>query len=144
MGIEHERIHLETSSVLIRQHALQRVRPLPAWAPDRSGLDGAPTPAAAPVNSLASVASGRVRLGKSCDDPLYGWDNEYGRREVETVGLRGRPHAGQQCRVPRPSSRPAATPTPAGGTRRAMPGAASRRLSRRPSGCAKTMPGGCA
>ena len=27
MGIEHERIHLETSSVLIRQHALEHVRP---------------------------------------------------------------------------------------------------------------------
>ena len=30
MGIEHERIHLETSSVLMRQHALQYVKPHPA------------------------------------------------------------------------------------------------------------------
>jgi len=82
MGIEHERIHLETSSVLIRQHALQRVKPVAAWAPDRSGLDAAPTAAAAPINSLVPVAAGTVRLGKSFDDPLYGWDNEYGHREV--------------------------------------------------------------
>ena len=33
MGIEHERIHLETSSVLMRQHRLEFVRPLPAWQP---------------------------------------------------------------------------------------------------------------
>ena len=31
MGIEHERIHLETSSVLMRQHALKYVTPHPAW-----------------------------------------------------------------------------------------------------------------
>ena len=33
MGIEHERIHLETSSVLMRQHALHYVKPHPAWPP---------------------------------------------------------------------------------------------------------------
>lgn len=83
MGIEHERIHLETSSVLIRQHALERVRAIPAWAPDRSGLASAPTPVDAPVNTLVTVPAGEVRLGKSFDEPLYGWDNEYGQRRVE-------------------------------------------------------------
>ncbi|MBP8852834.1 MAG: DinB family protein, partial [Moraxellaceae bacterium] len=33
MGIEHERIHLETSSVLMRQHALNFVQPLPEFTP---------------------------------------------------------------------------------------------------------------
>ena len=33
MGIEHERIHLETSSVLIRQHQLKHVQKHPAWEP---------------------------------------------------------------------------------------------------------------
>jgi hypothetical protein len=33
MGIEHERIHLETSSVLIRQHDLSYVKSHPAWQP---------------------------------------------------------------------------------------------------------------
>ncbi len=35
MGIEHELIHLETSSVLVRQHAIKHVRPHPAWEPCR-------------------------------------------------------------------------------------------------------------
>lgn len=69
MGIEHERIHLETSSVLIRQHALKHVRPHPAWAPWRAS-------GAAPANELTSIAAGEVSLGKA--DSSYGWDNEYG------------------------------------------------------------------
>ena len=56
MGIEHERIHLETSSVLIRQHALNHVRPHAAWAPCR---DTGP----APGNELVAVPAGGVRLG---------------------------------------------------------------------------------
>lgn len=71
MGIEHERIHLETSSVLIRQHALEHVAPHPAWEPYRkSGV--------APDNQLVKVPEGTVQLGKKKDDPFYGWDNEYG------------------------------------------------------------------
>ena len=34
-GYEHERIHLKTSSVLIRQHALHFVQPHPDWQPCR-------------------------------------------------------------------------------------------------------------
>jgi 5-histidylcysteine sulfoxide synthase/putative 4-mercaptohistidine N1-methyltranferase len=75
MGIEHERIHLETSSVLIRQHALANVRPHPAWTPCRSS-------GPAPGNELVAVPAGEVRLGKERDDPWYGWDNEYGRHEA--------------------------------------------------------------
>ena len=71
MGIEHERIHLETSSVLIRQHALQYVKPHPSWqACDRSGK--------APQNELADVPAGEVVPGKTRDAMTYGWDNEYG------------------------------------------------------------------
>ena len=71
MGIEHELIHLETSSVLIRQHDLAFVRPHPAWAPCRHA-------GPAPDNSLVSIPAGRVRLGRRFDEPVYGWDNEYG------------------------------------------------------------------
>ena len=87
MGVEHERIHLETSTVLIRQHALERVRPVAAWAPDRSGLAAASKLADAPDNTLVAVAAGSVRLGKSFDDPIYGWDNEYGQREVAVAAF---------------------------------------------------------
>ncbi len=76
MGIEHERIHLETSSVLIRQHALEHVRPHPAWAPWREH-------GPAPANALVAVPAAEVRLGKARDDGYYGWDNEYGRHEAD-------------------------------------------------------------
>jgi len=76
MGIEHERIHLETSSVLIRQHRLEFVRPHPAFTPCREL--GAPV-----VNTLISVPRGTTRLGNSRQTPRYGWDNEYGERVVD-------------------------------------------------------------
>ena len=74
MGIEHERIHLETSSVLIRQHKLDYVKPHPDWPVCR---DSGP----APQNALVEIPAGTVRLGRDFDDPVYGWDNEYGRHE---------------------------------------------------------------
>ncbi|MFA6970526.1 MAG: 5-histidylcysteine sulfoxide synthase [Gallionella sp.] len=75
MGIEHERIHLETSSVLIRQHALEYVKPHPAWQACRNS-------GAAPQNQLVVVPAADVRLGKKKSDPTYGWDNEYGLHEA--------------------------------------------------------------
>lgn len=75
MGIEHERIHLETSSVLIRQHELSYVRKHPAWEPCRfSGP--------APQNDLLEIAAGKVVMGKDRSAPYYGWDNEYGQHEA--------------------------------------------------------------
>jgi 5-histidylcysteine sulfoxide synthase/putative 4-mercaptohistidine N1-methyltranferase len=74
MGIEHERIHLETSSVIIRRLPIEMVRPLPLWSRCRETGE-------APQNKLVPVAGGRVVLGKSKDHPLYGWDNEFGCRE---------------------------------------------------------------
>jgi 5-histidylcysteine sulfoxide synthase/putative 4-mercaptohistidine N1-methyltranferase len=75
MGIEHERIHLETSSVLIRQLPLDQVRPMEFW--DICRDFGEP-----PENELVRVAGGQVVLGKDATHPLYGWDNEYGRHEA--------------------------------------------------------------
>jgi 5-histidylcysteine sulfoxide synthase/putative 4-mercaptohistidine N1-methyltranferase len=71
MGIEHQRIHLETSSVLIRQLPIDEVVKQPLWKiHDKWGE--------APANELIDVPGGEVTLGKSKDHPLYGWDNEYG------------------------------------------------------------------
>jgi 5-histidylcysteine sulfoxide synthase/putative 4-mercaptohistidine N1-methyltranferase len=81
MGIEHEMIHLETSSVLIRQQALHYVRPHPAWQPCRA--HGEP-----PANDLVTIPAGAVRLGKSRDDAFYGWDNEYGAHEADIAAFR--------------------------------------------------------
>jgi 5-histidylcysteine sulfoxide synthase/putative 4-mercaptohistidine N1-methyltranferase len=76
MGIEHENIHLETSSVLIRQHNLAYVQQRPNWAPCRISE-------AAPQNELLPVPFGAVVLGKEKSNPFYGWDNEYGRYTAE-------------------------------------------------------------
>jgi 5-histidylcysteine sulfoxide synthase/putative 4-mercaptohistidine N1-methyltranferase len=71
MGIEHQRIHIETSSVIIRRLPIEMVRRLPLWAICEEA--GEPPP-----NELLPVSGGRVALGKSKEHPLYGWDNEYG------------------------------------------------------------------
>ncbi|WP_034945402.1 5-histidylcysteine sulfoxide synthase [Erwinia oleae] len=78
MGIEHERIHLETSSVLIRQLPLAWVKPQPHWpvCPDARH-----NRASVPSNALLPVAGGTVTQGKT--DDTYGWDNEYGTLTTE-------------------------------------------------------------
>jgi putative 4-mercaptohistidine N1-methyltranferase len=81
MGIEHRNIHLETSSVLIRQLPLEDVRVDPFWKICTKT-------SAAPDNELLDVTGGRVRLGKSKDSAIYGWDNEYGRHEREVPAFR--------------------------------------------------------
>lgn len=80
MGIEHERIHLETSSVLIRQHRLDLVRPDRHWQPCRQSGE-------APDNELVSVAAGPVSLGKSFQSERYGWDNEYGSHQSDVAAF---------------------------------------------------------
>jgi 5-histidylcysteine sulfoxide synthase/putative 4-mercaptohistidine N1-methyltranferase len=71
MGIEHARIHLETSSVIIRQLPIECLSPNPLWP--RCAATGT-----APQNTLVPIRAGTVVMGKSKSHPLYGWDNEYG------------------------------------------------------------------
>lgn len=73
MGIEHERIHLETSSVIIRQLPLEDVAEHPGW-PICSDAG------AAPENTLVKIEGAELTLGRSCDCDGYGWDNEYGQQ----------------------------------------------------------------
>jgi 5-histidylcysteine sulfoxide synthase/putative 4-mercaptohistidine N1-methyltranferase len=78
MGIEHERIHLETSSVLIRQQALELVQPHAVWqACTRSGD--------APQNDLVTIPAGKLSLDKKDNAAEYGWDNEYGLHEADVA-----------------------------------------------------------
>ena len=95
MGFEHERIHLETSAMLIHElplDLLQRPREWPALHasalragesvfPPRAGVDF-------PAGELLDVRATRVGLGKPSDWPSYGWDNEYGRREAAVQPFR--------------------------------------------------------
>ncbi len=76
MGIEHERIHIETSSVLHRQMPLEHIRPV-------EGIEPCTKYPSAPENSLISIGGGTVHLGKPDEDPFYGWDNEYGHLDIE-------------------------------------------------------------
>ncbi len=83
MGFEHERIHLETSSVLIRELPLRLLRRPSQWPPDSppGGPCGTTAPAEeVPMADALPLAGGEVVLGKPQTWPTYGWDNEYGRR----------------------------------------------------------------
>lgn len=71
MGIEHQRIHIETSSVLIRQLPLDEV------VARRFGERCTET-GIAPQNELVEVEGKTMVMGKPMDHPYYGWDNEYG------------------------------------------------------------------
>ncbi|RTL35612.1 MAG: 5-histidylcysteine sulfoxide synthase [Candidatus Melainabacteria bacterium] len=86
MGFEHERIHIETSSVLIRELPIECVRKPDAWPemilgtgsgdasfPPTAGVDFQPS-------KMLCIEPGDVTVGKRHSEPYYGWDNEYGSR----------------------------------------------------------------
>ena len=76
MGIEHSRIHLETSSMLLRQLPIDKLKCPQGW-------NYAPSNGEIPDNQMREIAGGVVKLGKSEDDLTFGWDSEYGNLEVE-------------------------------------------------------------
>ncbi len=76
MGIEHQRIHIETSSMLFRQLSVDKLKRPSNW-------EYAPTNSKKVDNEMIEVTGGRVKLGKPADSPTYGWDIEYGDRQVE-------------------------------------------------------------
>ncbi|MEA5510315.1 5-histidylcysteine sulfoxide synthase [Crocosphaera sp. UHCC 0190] len=75
MAIEHQRIHFETSSMLIRQLPVEKLKQPQGW-------QYAPSQGVPNDNKMILVQGGTVKLGKSEDFPLYGWDSEYGDRFV--------------------------------------------------------------
>jgi 5-histidylcysteine sulfoxide synthase/putative 4-mercaptohistidine N1-methyltranferase len=89
MGIEHERIHLETSSVIMRMMPLQQLRRGEELTPEERDLwKSCPDHGTPPANEWLSVAGRTVRLGKPATDRTFGWDNEYGSDEVELPPFR--------------------------------------------------------
>lgn len=82
MGIEHERIHIETSSVLHRQMPLERIKK----------TDTVPAPCTdtgtAPDNALVDIPGGSIALGRDSDAPFFGWDNEYGVMRAEVASFK--------------------------------------------------------
>ncbi|WP_372998153.1 5-histidylcysteine sulfoxide synthase [Sulfurimonas sp.] len=76
MGIEHERIHVETSLVLHRQMPIEFVKEVSELRPCSHSSD-------APTNEMISIKSQHIELGKDKQHHLYGWDNEYGTYEED-------------------------------------------------------------
>lgn len=92
MCFEHERIHLETSNVLMRELPLKYLQQPEQWPPlpltqarqsDRFVRPQAGTDYPAD-NPMLEVLNTQVNLGKPAHWPTFGWDNEYGhdRRQV--------------------------------------------------------------
>lgn len=75
MGIEHQRIHIETSSMLIRQLPTELVTKPSSWHYAES--KGKPT-----ENEMITVKGGMVTLGNPENAYLYGWDVDFGTKEV--------------------------------------------------------------
>ncbi|MBD3840670.1 MAG: 5-histidylcysteine sulfoxide synthase [Campylobacterales bacterium] len=71
MGCEHERIHIETSSVLHRQMDLEYIK-------DNCEFPICSFDNPLQTNSLITINTQEIQLGKSTNHHLYGWDNEYG------------------------------------------------------------------
>ena len=71
MGIEHERIHIETSLVLHRQMPMDLVR-------DSKHFQICDKSSTAPKNEMMAMNATEVKLGVGEEHKLYAWDNEYG------------------------------------------------------------------
>ena len=84
MGIEHERIHLETTSVLIRQLPLKYVTSVPCFneCDDQGGYDDSPN------NELQLVSARTITQSKSSDAKAFSWDNEYGYLKTDLPAFR--------------------------------------------------------
>ncbi|HBR00454.1 MULTISPECIES: 5-histidylcysteine sulfoxide synthase [unclassified Roseofilum] len=76
MGMEHNRIHFETSSMLLRQFSVDHLKCPKIW-------QYAPSNQTLPENKMIAVSGGVVNLGKPQMSNTYGWDSEYGTRTVE-------------------------------------------------------------
>lgn len=76
MGFAHDRIHFETSSVLIRQVPIGHVRMPRGW--EYAPQDADPLPL-----EWVEIPSQGVVLGRREPGNYFGWDNEFGHREVK-------------------------------------------------------------
>jgi len=91
MAFEHERIHLETSSVLMRELPIEHVRTPQGWPEFHSLREthrhhpqaGSDYPA---KNPMLEIKPSTLELGKPDQWPTFGWDNEYGndKRQVSS------------------------------------------------------------
>ncbi len=72
MGIEHENIHIETSSVLLRELDIEHFNNTELFPYNNEGSKNYPK------NELITVKGGEVICEKDFKNPIYyGWDNEF-------------------------------------------------------------------
>ena len=98
MSFEHERIHLETSSVLINEMPSNLVRFPTGFAPynpainksinttNNSNTNIIRNPEMNkdyPMNEFIPLPAQTITIGKDRNYPSFGWDNEYGQRSFE-------------------------------------------------------------
>lgn len=76
MGCEHERIHIETSSVIMRMLPLKYLSENESWSTCTDSAN-------APENELVAMQGKRVAFGKPSSDDTFGWDNEYGHNTLD-------------------------------------------------------------
>ena len=73
MGFEHERIHIETSSVLLREMPVHLLHQPMQWPmPHPAALDAAAAVSKPPENEMVTIPSGEVLVGKPTDWPSFG------------------------------------------------------------------------
>ncbi len=81
MGIEHERIHIETSLVLHRQMPLELVKNVSEFNICQNSSN-------APENLMLDINAAEIKLGIDSSHNLYGWDNEYGSYSEEVENFK--------------------------------------------------------
>ena len=83
LAIDHTCIHIELSSVMLRELPVDMLQRPAAWS-------YGPTQPKVPVgdNSFIEVPAGKVKLGKPRDFPGYGWDNEFGEEQMEVPAFK--------------------------------------------------------
>ena len=75
MGIEHEKIHIETSLVLHRQMPIEFINQSDEFEICNTFTSGI-------QNTMHKIDSSNITLGKPNHIQTYGWDNEYGKDEI--------------------------------------------------------------
>jgi len=75
MGIEHEKIHIETSLVLHRQLSIKYLNQSDDFKICDTFTSGI-------KNEMLSIPSTNIILGKDEKNIHYGWDNEYGKEQI--------------------------------------------------------------
>lgn len=89
MGFEHEKIHFETSSVLIRELPIEIVETPKYWTPMHPSYKNTKDlkPQKVTTSAWLTFEGGKSQIGKKSTEPSFGWDNEYGFREVKLTSF---------------------------------------------------------